>query len=67
MFQAAHSHRLALIAAIAVALGGPGAVSAQSKMPGWAGHVQTGYSIDKHALKALPRLSQFSGCPRPGR
>jgi hypothetical protein len=56
MFQAAHSHRLALIAAIAVALRDPGAVSAQSKMPGWAGHVQTGYSIDKHALKAPPQV-----------
>jgi hypothetical protein len=56
MFKTAHSRCVALIATVAVALSGPGVVSGQSTMPGWEGHVQTGYLIHKHALKAPPEV-----------
>jgi hypothetical protein len=56
MLNAAHSSCVALIAAFAATLCGPGVVFGQPKMPGWEGHVQTSYSVHKHALKAPPEV-----------
>jgi hypothetical protein len=56
MLNATHSSCVALIAAFAAALCGAGVVFGQPKMPGWEGHVQTSYSVHKHALKAPPEV-----------